>query len=51
MMELLYVSLDSIAYAALFTVTVSIICSIIVLGVAVCLKIASILLNKKGEKK
>ena len=51
MISLLYAALDSIAYAAVFTMMASIICCTVILGVAVCLKVAGILLNKKGEKK
>ena len=50
MVALLYAALDSIAYAAVFTMMASIICCIVVLGIAICLKVAGILLNKKEEK-
>ncbi len=51
MVTLLYTALEAIVHAAVFTMTAAIICSIVVLGIAICLKIGSILLNKKGEKK
>ena len=50
MLALIYAALDSIAYAAVFTIMSMIICCIVVLGIAICLKVASILLNKKEGK-
>ena len=50
MLALLYAVLDSIAYTAVFTMMAAILCTIVVLGIAICLKVANLLLNKKEGK-